>query len=267
MAQPPWLRIEGARQNNLKNVSVDIPHDRRDRHHGRLGIGQVLARLRHPVRRGPVALHRVALHLRAHVPRAARPARRRPDRAHPPRHRPRAEEPRAHGALHGRHRHRGPRLPAAALREDRPRPLPRVRGGGTRAIPPDEVADDPAPRPPGRAGPGLLPPARLRGQGPPPPSPPCSSSAASRGSRSATASSTSPTRAAGPPRCRRRATASGSAWCSTAWSSDPRPARRLTDSARGRARRRPGRGGRARSSAAPSSGRAGSSAARPAASR
>jgi excinuclease ABC subunit A len=28
MAQPLWLRIEGARQNNLKNVSVDIPHDR-----------------------------------------------------------------------------------------------------------------------------------------------------------------------------------------------------------------------------------------------
>ena len=28
MTQPPWLRIEGARQNNLKNISVDIPHDR-----------------------------------------------------------------------------------------------------------------------------------------------------------------------------------------------------------------------------------------------
>jgi excinuclease ABC subunit A len=28
MPQPGWLRIEGARQNNLKNVSVDIPHDR-----------------------------------------------------------------------------------------------------------------------------------------------------------------------------------------------------------------------------------------------
>src|SRR5437870_8077971 len=28
MSQPPWLRIEGARQNNLKNVSVTIPHDR-----------------------------------------------------------------------------------------------------------------------------------------------------------------------------------------------------------------------------------------------
>jgi len=28
MSQPPWLRIDGARQNNLKNVSVAIPHDR-----------------------------------------------------------------------------------------------------------------------------------------------------------------------------------------------------------------------------------------------
>src|SRR5262249_49056963 len=28
MSQPPWLRIEGARQNNLKNVTVAIPHDR-----------------------------------------------------------------------------------------------------------------------------------------------------------------------------------------------------------------------------------------------
>ena len=28
MSQPSWLRIEGARQNNLKNISVAIPHDR-----------------------------------------------------------------------------------------------------------------------------------------------------------------------------------------------------------------------------------------------
>jgi len=28
MPQPSWLRIEGARQNNLKNVSVALPHDR-----------------------------------------------------------------------------------------------------------------------------------------------------------------------------------------------------------------------------------------------
>src|SRR3972149_881129 len=28
MAQAPGLRIEGARQNNLKNVSLEIPHDR-----------------------------------------------------------------------------------------------------------------------------------------------------------------------------------------------------------------------------------------------
>jgi excinuclease ABC subunit A len=28
MAQPLWLRIEGARQNNLKNISLALPHDR-----------------------------------------------------------------------------------------------------------------------------------------------------------------------------------------------------------------------------------------------
>jgi excinuclease ABC subunit A len=28
MSQPRWLRIEGARQNNLKNITVAIPHDR-----------------------------------------------------------------------------------------------------------------------------------------------------------------------------------------------------------------------------------------------
>src|SRR5512141_1041291 len=28
MSQPPALRIEGARQNNLKNLSLEIPHDR-----------------------------------------------------------------------------------------------------------------------------------------------------------------------------------------------------------------------------------------------
>src|SRR2546427_1773502 len=28
MSQPPGLRIEGARQNNLKNLSLEIPHDR-----------------------------------------------------------------------------------------------------------------------------------------------------------------------------------------------------------------------------------------------
>ena len=28
MSEPQWLRIDGARQNNLKNVSLQIPHDR-----------------------------------------------------------------------------------------------------------------------------------------------------------------------------------------------------------------------------------------------
>ena len=28
MPRPSGLRIEGARQNNLKNISLEIPHDR-----------------------------------------------------------------------------------------------------------------------------------------------------------------------------------------------------------------------------------------------
>ena len=77
-----------------------------------------------------MALHRVAVELRADVPGAHRPARRRSRRAHPARDRARAEEPRADGPLDGRHRHRAGRLPAAALRQDRPRPLPALRPPG-----------------------------------------------------------------------------------------------------------------------------------------
>ena len=43
---------------------------RADRHHRALGLREELARVRHPLRRGPAALHRVALHLRQAVPRA-----------------------------------------------------------------------------------------------------------------------------------------------------------------------------------------------------
>ena len=47
-----------------------IPRERADRHHRALGLGQVVARLRHDLRRGPAALRRVALGLRPAVPRA-----------------------------------------------------------------------------------------------------------------------------------------------------------------------------------------------------
>ena len=136
MSQPPWLRIEGARQNNLKTVSVAIPHDRVTVITGVSGSGKSSLAFDTLVRGRAVALHRVALHLRADVPRAAGPSRRRPHRAHPSRDRHRAEESRAHGPLDGGHVHRAPRLPAAALRQDRARPLPSLRRRGAGATRP-----------------------------------------------------------------------------------------------------------------------------------
>ena len=188
------------------------------RDHRGLGLGQVVPRVRHPVRGRPVALHRVALHLRPHVPRAPRPARRGPHRAHPARHRARAEEPGAHRAVHRRHRHRAARLPPAPLRQDRPRPLPDLRGPG-----PERLGRPggrrPAARSPGRAGHDLLSPARgrrpaIRARS----SPPCSS-AASRGSRRAIRCWTWPRCRAAPVRCRRASTWPGRRWCWTgSWS-------------------------------------------------
>src|SRR3989475_9249096 len=81
--------------------------------HGRdrcVRLREVVAGVRHALRRGAVAVHRVAVHLRAHVPRPGGPPRRRRDRADPARRRPRAEESGADGALDGRDRHRGLRL-------------------------------------------------------------------------------------------------------------------------------------------------------------
>src|SRR5215813_4623005 len=165
MAQPLWLRIEGARQNNLKNVSVALPHDRVTVITGVSGSGKsslafdtifaegqwryieslsAYARMfLEPLeehagvggeRLDAVALHRVALRLRPHVPRAARPPRRGSHRAHPARHRARAEESRADSPLHGGHGHRAPRLPPPALRQGGPGPLPALRKRGTQRL-------------------------------------------------------------------------------------------------------------------------------------
>ena len=63
------IRIRGARQNNLRNLDLDLPLGELIVVTGVSRLGQVLARLRHALRRGPAALRRDLLALRAAVPR------------------------------------------------------------------------------------------------------------------------------------------------------------------------------------------------------
>ena len=128
MSQPPWLRIHGARQNNLKNVSVEIPHDRVTVVTGVSGSGKSSLAFDTLFAEGQWRyIESLSTYARMFLERIDRPDVDL-DRAHPSRDRARAEEPGAHRPLDGGHRHRAARLPAPALREDRPRPLPDLRG-------------------------------------------------------------------------------------------------------------------------------------------
>ena len=51
-AEHGWVEIVGARQNNLKNIDVEIPLGVADVRHRRLGLGQAHARQRHPLQGG-----------------------------------------------------------------------------------------------------------------------------------------------------------------------------------------------------------------------
>src|SRR4029453_5789064 len=104
------------------------------RFHGPVRVGQVLARLRHHLRRGPAPLCRVAVGVRPPVPRPDGEARRRLYRGPVPGHLHRPEVDLQEPPLHRRHHHRGLRLPAAAVRPHRPAPLPQVRPAH---LPPD----------------------------------------------------------------------------------------------------------------------------------
>ena len=129
--------VRGARQHNLKGFDLEIPAARL---HGRspaVGLGQVLARVRHDLRRGPAALRRVAVGVRAAVPRADGEARRRLDRRALARGRDRAEESDQDVALDRRHGDRDLRLPAAALGARRTHVLSALRprdAAGHRAV-------------------------------------------------------------------------------------------------------------------------------------
>ena len=131
------LVVSGAREHNLKDVTVAIPRDVADRDHRPVGIGQVVAGLRHDLCRGAAAVRRVAVGLRAAVPRADGQARRRLDRGALAGDLDRSEDDLAQPALDRRDGDRDLRLPAAAVGADRPPALPHLR-------PPDQ-------RPVGRA--------------------------------------------------------------------------------------------------------------------
>ena len=122
-----------------------------DRVHRPLRVGQVQPGLRHHLRRGSAPLRRVAVGVRPAVPRPDGQARRRLHRGpvaggldRPEVH---VEEP----PFHGRHHHRGLRLPPAALRPRRPSPLPGLRRADRAA----DAAADRRPRARPRGGPPL----------------------------------------------------------------------------------------------------------------
>ena len=107
--------VSGAREHNLKDVTVELPRDSLVVITGLSGLGQVVARLRHDLRRGPAPLRRVAERVRAPVPRADGQAGRRLDRGPVAGDLDRPEDDVAQPAVDGRHGHRDLRLPAPAV--------------------------------------------------------------------------------------------------------------------------------------------------------
>ena len=74
------LVVHGAREHNLKDITVRLPRNALICITGLSGLREVEPCLRHDLRRGPAALRRVALGLRAPVPADDGEARRRLDR-------------------------------------------------------------------------------------------------------------------------------------------------------------------------------------------
>ena len=110
-----------------------------DRHHRPVGLGEKLARVRHALCRRAAALRRIAVGVRAAVPAADGKARRRSDRRPVAGDLDRAEGDVAQSALDGGHRHRDPRLSAAAVCSRRRAVLSEPPGAEARGD--DDLAD------------------------------------------------------------------------------------------------------------------------------
>ena len=145
--EPDRIVITGARQHNLAQRHRRDPEEEARGADGRLGLRQVLARLRHPLRRGPAPLHREPLRLRPAVPRADGEAALRLDQGPRAHDLDRAEGGELEPPLDRRHGHRDPRLPARAVGPGGPAHLPPLRPAGLAAV---GAAD----RPRGPAAPG-----------------------------------------------------------------------------------------------------------------
>src|SRR4051794_7872892 len=89
----PYGNDPGSRRAHAQLEECQPGHSTRPprRDYGLVGLGQVVARVRHPVCRRPAPLRRIALRLRAPVPRADGEAGRGPHRGPVAGHRHRAE--------------------------------------------------------------------------------------------------------------------------------------------------------------------------------
>ena len=163
MPQPRWLRIEGARQNNLKNVSLAIPHDAVTVVTGVSGSGKSSLAFDTLFAEGQWRyVESLSTYARMFLDRVDRPDVDRIENIRPAI--ALREEPRADGPLHGGHGHRALRLPSPPLRPHRARPLPalRKRGAERRRGHGDGGTGARAPR---RARPRVFPAARPRRRG------------------------------------------------------------------------------------------------------
>ena len=128
------LVVHGAREHNLKDITVRLPRNALICITGLSGSGQVEPCVRHDLRRGAAPLRRVAVRVCAAVPADDGEAGRRLDRRPQPGDLDRPEDDVAQPALDRRHGDRDLRLPPSPLRARRASALPDRRPADLGAV-------------------------------------------------------------------------------------------------------------------------------------